>query len=168
LLATQPKVKEQTMAFPVVRGENLEGRTFTLPTDLEGTYNLLFIAFKREQQLDIDSWLPSAKQLVQEYPALAYYELPTIYRGHPFFRWWLNTGMRMGIPDKKAREVTITLYLNKPAFRKALDMPDEERIYVLLVNRKGEVLWRVDEPFSEEKGRDLKLALESQQIGTTR
>ncbi len=30
------------MAFPVVRGENLEGRTFTLPTDLEGTYNLLF------------------------------------------------------------------------------------------------------------------------------
>jgi hypothetical protein len=47
-------------------------------------------------------------------------------------------------------------------------MPDEERIYVLLVNRKGEVLWRVDEPFSEEKGRDLKLALESQQIGTTR
>ena len=145
------------MAFPVVRGENLEGRTFTLPTDLEGTYNLLFIAFKREQQLDIDSWLPFAKQLVQEYPALAYYELPTIYRGHPFFRWWLNTGMRMGIPDKKAREVT-----------KALDMPDEERIYVLLVNRKGEVLWRVDEPFSEEKGRDLKLALESQQIGTTR
>jgi hypothetical protein len=76
--------------------------------------------------------------------------------------------MHMGIPDKKAREVTITLYLNKPASRKALDMPDEERIYVLLVNRKGEVLWRVDEPFSEEKGRDLKLALESQQIGTTR
>jgi hypothetical protein len=101
------------MAFPIVRGENLEGRTFTLPTDLGGTYNLLFIAFKREQQFDIDSWLPLAKQLEKEYPALAYYELPTIYRGHSLFRWWLNTGMRMGIPDKKAREVTITLYLNE-------------------------------------------------------
>jgi hypothetical protein len=55
------------MAFPIVRGENLEGRTFTLPTDLTGTYNLLFIAFKREQQLDIDSWLPFAKQLVVKY-----------------------------------------------------------------------------------------------------
>ncbi len=156
------------MAFPCVRGENLEGRTFTLPTDLEGTYNLLFIAFQREQQFDINTWLPFAKQLVQEYPVLAYYELPTIYRGHPLFRWWVNSGMRMGIPDKKAREVTITLYLNKRAFRKALDMPDEERIYVLLVDRKGEVLWRVDGPFNEDKGRDLKLALESQQLGTTR
>ncbi len=156
------------MAFPIVRGENLEVRTFTLPTDLAGTYNLLFIAFKREQQLDIDSWLPFAKQLVQEHPALAYYELPTIYRGHPLFRWWLNTGMRMGIPDKSAREVAITLYLNKPAFRKALDIPDEERIYVLLINRKGEVLWRADGSFHEDKARDLKFALEGVHIGTTR
>ena len=43
----------------------------------------------------------------------------------------------------------------------------EERIYVLLVNSKGEVLWRVEGPFNEEKGRDLKLALESQQVGKT-
>jgi hypothetical protein len=167
LLAIKPKAKEQTMVFPFVRGENLEGRAFTLPADLKGTYNLLFIAFQREQQIDINSWLPFAKQQVKEHPSLAYYELPTIYRGNPLFRWGLNTGMRMGIPDKKAREVTITLYLDKQAFRKALDMPDEERIYVLLVNSKGEVLWRVEGPFNEEKGQDLKLALESQQIKKT-
>ena len=155
------------MVFPFVRGENLEGRAFTLPADLKGAYNLLFIAFQRDQQIDINSWLPFAKQLVKEYPALAYYELPTIYYGHPLFRWWLNTGMRMGIPDKKAREVTITLYLDKQAFRKALDMPDEERIYVLLVNRKGEVLWRVEGPFHEERERDLKHAIESQQVQKT-
>lgn len=155
------------MVFPFVRGENLEGRAFTLPADLKGAYNVLFIAFQRDQQIDINSWLPFAKQLVNEYPALAYYELPTIYRGHPLFRWWLNTGMRMGIPDKKAREVTITLYLDKRAFRKALDMPDEERIYVLLVNRKGEVLWRVEGPFHEERERDLKHAIESQQVQKT-
>ena len=155
------------MIFPLTQGENLEGRIFTLPADLKGAYNLLFIAFQRDQQIDINSWLPFAKQLVKEYPALAYYELPTIYRGHPLFRWWLNTGMRMGIPDKKAREVTITLYLDKQAFRKALDMPDEERIYVLLVNRKGEVLWRVEGPFHEERERDLKHAIESQQVQKT-
>jgi hypothetical protein len=155
------------MVFPFVRGENLEGVAFTLPADLKGAYNLLFIAFQRDQQTDINSWLPFAKQLVKEYPALAYYELPTIYRGNPLFCWGLNTGMRMGIPDQKAREVTITLYLDKQAFRKALDMPDEERIYVLLVNRKGEVLWRVEGPFHEERERDLKHALESQQVQKT-
>ena len=44
----------------------------------------------------------------------------------------------------------------------------EERIYVLLVNRKGEVLWRVEGSFNEEKGRDIELVLEGQQFGTTR
>jgi hypothetical protein len=152
------------MIFPLVRGENLEGRVFTLPKDLEGECNVLFIAFQREQQIDIDNWLPFVKQQVNEYPSLVYYELPTIYRGNPLFRWGLNTGMRMGIPDKNAREVTITLYLDKKAFRKALDMPDEERIYVLLVNSKGEVLWRVEGSFNEEKGRNLKNAIQGQQV----
>jgi hypothetical protein len=46
-------------------------------------------------------------------------------------------------------------------------MPDEERIYVLLVNRKGEVLWRVEGPFHEERERDLKHALESRQVQKT-
>lgn len=135
----------------------------TLPADLEGAYNVLFIAFQREQQADIDSWFPLVKQLVKEYPALAYYELPTISRGNPLLRWWVNTG-RLGVHDKKAREVTITLYLEKPAFRKALDLPDEERIYVLLVNRRGEVYWRAEGPFTEEKGQDLKRALERQPV----
>ncbi len=149
------------MGFPMVRSENLEGRSFTLPYDLEGVYNVLFIAFQREHQLDVDTWIPFVTQQVKETPSLAYYELPTIYRGNPFFRWGLNAGMRMGIPDKKAREVTITLYLNKPAFRRALNIPDEDSIHVLLVKRSGEVLWRVEGPFDEEKGNDLKRVLES-------
>ena len=165
--AKQSKAKGQKMIFPLIQSENLEGRLFTLPKDLEGEFNVLFIAFQREQQIDIDSWLPFVKQQVMQYPALAYYELPTIHRGNPFFRWGLNAGMRMGIPDKKAREVTITLYLDKKAFRKALNIPDEERIYVLLVNNMGEVLWRVERRFDEEKGRDLKQAIASRQIQQT-
>ncbi len=42
------------MVFPFVRGENLEGRAFTLPADLEGAYNLLFIAFQREGTTPLD------------------------------------------------------------------------------------------------------------------
>jgi len=39
---------------------------------------------------------------------------------------------------------------------------------VLLVNRKGEVLWRVEGSFHKEKGQDIELVLEGQQFGTTR
>lgn len=60
------------MISPTIQAENLEGRALTLPADLEGAYNVLFIAFQRDQQVDIDSWLPVVKQLVEAYPALAY------------------------------------------------------------------------------------------------
>ena len=147
------------MVFPTISAENLEGRALALPSDLEGEYNVLFIAFQRQQQADIDGWFPLVKQLAKEHPALAYYELPTLPRGNLLFRRWVNSGMRLGIPDKKMRQVTIPLYLNKEAFCEALNIQDEEQIHVLLVNRKGEVLWRAEGPFTEGMGQDLRHAL---------
>jgi hypothetical protein len=64
--------------------------------------------------------------------------------------------MQAGIPDINARERTITLYLNKKTFRKELDIPDEKTIYILLINKKGEVIWRTQGRFTNEKSIDLE------------
>ena len=69
---------------------------------------------------------------------------------------FINSGMRGGIPDRLARERTITLYLDKDRFRQALDMPDEDHIYVLLLDQDGHVLWRERGVFSPDKGAALK------------
>jgi hypothetical protein len=68
--------------------------------------------------------------------------------------------MRAGIPNPKTRERTITLYLDKADFRAALDMPDEEHIYILLVDRQGEVFFRERGPYSREKEAALSQTLE--------
>lgn len=146
--------------FPRVHGANLERRVFTLPDDFDGERNLVLIAFKREQQAEIDTWIPAAQRLAREHPDVRYYELPTISRGVPLARWWLDAAMRAGIPDRAAREATITLYVDKPAFRNALRLPTEETIAVLLVRRDGQVLWRDDGPFTEEKGQRLAHTLD--------
>jgi hypothetical protein len=67
--------------------------------------------------------------------------------------------MRAGIPDPKARDRTVTLYLDKQDFRKTLDMPDEDRIYVLLVSKDGEVLWRARGDYSADKEGSLRAAI---------
>lgn len=144
------------MLFPPVQGSNLEHRQFHLPGDFEGERNLVLIAFQREQQFEVDTWSEPIKRLMERYPELRFYELPTIKRGNPVFRFWLDSAMRAGIPDRTARAQTITLYLDKEAFRSALDLPSEEMIYALLVDRQGRVLWRAEGPFSEEKGRELE------------
>ncbi|HEU5439123.1 MAG TPA: hypothetical protein VFU88_07515 [Ktedonobacterales bacterium] len=141
--------------FPRVHAANLEHREFTLPDDFDGERNLVLIAFKREQQAEIDTWIPAAQRLAREHPDVRYYELPTISRGVPLARWWLDAAMRAGIPDRAAREATITLYVDKPAFRDALQLPTEETIAVLLVRRDGQVLWRDEGAYTEEKGQRL-------------
>ena len=131
-----------SITFPTVRGSNLEGKDFVLPGDFGGTLNLLFVAFQREQQAMVNTWLPFAKTLSERYLQVSYYELPTIERLNPLFQWFINRGMRSGIPDSTARATTITLYLDKPTFREALNIPHEDTIYVFLVNDTGQVVWR--------------------------
>ena len=45
--------------------------------------------------------------------------------------------------------------------RDALRIPSEDRIYVLLANQKGEILWRSEGTASGEKKRSLETYLNS-------
>ena len=73
---------------------------------------------------------------------------------------FINEGMRAGIPNPKTRERTITLYLDKIAFRSALDMPDEEHIYVLVVDRLGNALFCTRGAHSQAQEAALRRFLE--------
>jgi hypothetical protein len=156
-----PPIRSQSSSpkFPHVETANLAGRNYSLPHDFEGERNLVLIAFEREQQKDIDTWLHESLRFEQIDPGLRIYELPTIARLDPFRRWFIDTGMRHGIPDRKARERTLTLYLDKNAFRQSLNIETEKQIYAMLVDRSGSVLWRTEGDFGETKGQSLREAL---------
>ena len=147
------------MQFPSVTGSNLQRRKLDLPEGFEGELNLVLIAFQQWQQSQVDTWIPFAKQLEEAHPGLRYYELPTIQRLNALARTFINEGMRAGIPDPVARERTITLYVDKNAFKQALQLPGEDDIYVLLLDREGRVLWRAEGTFTQELGESLAAAV---------
>jgi len=136
------------MIFPTVSGSNLLREKLTLPQDFQGKLNLIFIPFEQWQQMEVDSWMPLARALEEQFDNLFYYELPTIQTRNSFYKMFINEGMRAGIPNPKTRERTITLYLDKADFRTALDMADEEHIYVLVVDRQGKELFRTRGQYS--------------------
>lgn len=138
------------MTFPTVRGSNLLREKLTLPHDFQGELNLLFIPFKQWQQMEVDSWMALATELEGQINGLFFYELPTIQTRNSFYKMFINEGMRAGIPNPKTRARTITLYLDKAEFQSALDMPDEEHIYVLVVDRQGKEFFRTRGPYSPE------------------
>ena len=148
------------MIFPTVYGSNLLRQKLTLPRDFQGRINLVFITFERWQQMEVDSWGVLAEELEKKYEGLVYYELPTLQSGGAFYKLFLNEGMRAGIPNPKTRERTITLYLDKADFRAALDMPDEEHIYILVVDRQGREFFRARGPYSREKEAALRQIVE--------
>jgi hypothetical protein len=145
--------------FPQVSGYNLEGRRYNLPGDLEGEINLLFIPFQRWRQDWVDGWMPAAQRLRAAYPGLHVYETPTLPAMNLFARMGIDLGMKMGIPDRAVREATITLYLDKDAYRRALEIASEETIYLMLVTRRGEILWRGEGPYAAATAASLTQAL---------
>jgi hypothetical protein len=148
-----------SVRFPAVTSENLEGKSLTLPRDFAGERNVVFIAFLRKQQDDIDTWMPFVKAAVGRTANTDFYEIPTIKQMVAPMRWFINHGMRGGIDDVAARERTITLYIDKSPFKRALAITDENVIQVLVVDRAGHVLWRTTGAFSVEKGAALEAAL---------
>jgi hypothetical protein len=132
------------LLFPTVHGENLSGRQMTLPRDFEGRANIVIVAFYREQQLLVNSWLPAIQELQEKYPELHVYELPTIKTGYVLMKWIIDNGMRSGIRDVKTRDHTITLFTDTKKFRANLALPTDQTIYVLLVDSTGNVRWKTD------------------------
>jgi hypothetical protein len=130
-----------------------------LPQDFAGARNLVLIAFQRQQQKDVDTWLHEMKQFEAIDSALHYYELPTMPAFNPVTRWFIDNGIRSGFPLQPERDRIITLYVDKVRFRAALGVPDESRIYVLLLDRQGNVVWRTEGTFDESKANSLKRAL---------
>ena len=147
--------------FPLVEGSNLEGERFAMPADFKGALNVVLVAFKREQQGDVDSWMPFLKSVAETRRDLRAYELPVLGRGYRLMRPFIDGGMRRGIPDAAVRAATITLYIDKAPFRESLLLPDEDRIYVLLVDQRGRVHWRTNGRFEERAGAELVRRIDS-------
>ena len=143
------------MRFPAVKGSNLLRRKIALPYELQGDFNILFIPFQQWHQRLVDGWVPMARQVEASFPGVRFYEIPIIQEMNIFSQTFINEGMRAGIPNPTTREKTITLYLDKVAFRRALDIPDEETIYILVLDRQGNILWRTEGAYSPEKGAAL-------------
>ena len=154
------QTSDTTRVFPTVEGRNLEGRTFVMPRDFAGDVNVVFVAFKREQQADVDSWGPALETLRARHGALRVYELPTLAREYALMRRFIDGGMRGGIPDPAVRAATITLYIDKGPFKRALDIENESQIQVLLVDRAGMIWWQRSGAYSATLGAELETALE--------
>ena len=128
--------------FPRLPAHDLDGREVALPAGLPGEWNVAIIAFRREQQELVDSWVPWLEQRAAADPRLGFVELPAIGLQWQPARPVIDGGMAAAIRDQKTRRRTLTVYTDIRRVTVPLGISDRSTIWLFLVDRAGQVRWR--------------------------
>lgn len=150
---------ERMRIFPRVRARSLEGRELDVPDDLDGELRCIVVAFRREHQQLVDTWLAHLDSIATSNPAFRYYEMPTISRRWTPARRFIDGGMAMAIADRAARERTLTVYTNLEPIITALGLAGTDDIAIALVDAHGVVVWQATGAFTTAAGARLSQAV---------
>jgi hypothetical protein len=145
--------------FPAIQATSLDGIHMNLPASFSGQLNLVILSFAREQQQEVDSWIPAARKIESNHSEFRFYELPTMSRENLLYRWWFDEALRSNTTDKNLRSRILTAYVSKRAFKKSLHIENEKRVVAILVDQKGQVYWRSDGMYTDADTRALLAVL---------
>ena len=145
--------------FPRLAARDLDGNAVSLPEDFSGECNLVLVAFQREQQSIVDSWIAWFESRSSELASLRCYELPVIATRWSPARPFIDGGMARAVRDRDARRRTLTVYTDVRRVTDALAIDDTNTVTVLLVDASGRVCWRTTGPANDAAGSELLRAL---------
>jgi hypothetical protein len=145
--------------FPHLAARDLEGRSLELPDAFSGRSNLVVLAFRREQQAMVDSWVSWWETIAEEHPSLRCYEIPVIATRWSPARPVIDGGMARAVRAQEARRRTLTIYSDVRRVTDALAIDSTDTVTVLLIDADGLVRWRTTGPVHEQSRSQLSAAL---------
>ena len=90
--------------LPKLTADDLNGRILALPADLPGDPTIVFVAYKQNQQPQINAWVNRLDLQPEGGPA--WVELPVVGQGAALIRSVIDNGMKSGITSKAMRART--------------------------------------------------------------
>ena len=136
--------------FPSMTVETLSEKTVQYPDSLMGTVTLILIAFERETQGKIDTWLLPFSEKYGKTEDVSFYEIPMIKRRWIFMAPIIDRGMRGGIDEAKHDHVT-TYYGNIDRYTAPLQISDTSDAYAFLLDKNGVIQWHSSGRATQEK-----------------
>lgn len=145
--------------FPTIDARNLEGLGVTLPGAFEGQRNVVIVAFQRNHQDLVDTWVPWLEKRSATDADLRFYEVPTIGRIWAPVRNFIDGGMAAAIREPVILQRTLTVYGDVNRLTRPLGIEDRSTIAVLLVDPDGTVRWQGSGGFDPDTAAELDKAL---------
>lgn len=167
-MSASPTNETASIRFPRLAARDLEGRDVDLPDAFSGASNLVVVAFRREQQSMVDSWVGWYETVAAEHPSLRCYEVPVIATRWSLARALIDGGMAQAVRAQEARRRTLTVYTDVRRVTDALAVETTDTVTVLLVDADGRVRWRTTGPATEHAAAELSALIAtgtSQDVG---
>ena len=149
------------MRFPTLPARDLEGDHVSIPDDLPSGPRVILLPFLREHQLIVDGWVRGLAALAEAHPELSVFEVPALSRLYLAGRFYIDGGMRAGIPSIDTRRHTLTVYTDVEKLAGDLGLSSRQTVHVFLLDASGEIVWRGSGLVSAEQVSALGEALEA-------
>lgn len=131
-------------AMPPTSGETLSGKPVA-PADLvHGHDSILVAGFSHDAGMHCGPWMKA----IQNDPALkdvASYELAMLEKAPGMFRGMIKSGMRKGTTAEEQNRIVV-MTKDQEEWEKFFGVEDEKDPYVVVLNAKGDVVWRGHDP----------------------
>jgi hypothetical protein len=132
--------------FPTISTEALDRSKVVLPDSASGSVTFVYLAFRRQDQGQISTWLEPLEREFGGRPGFRFYEIPmmgTSIRGAA--RGFINSAMATVIPRDKRRWFA-PYYGDFRPIATELGITDRTRIHLFLLDQAGLVRFRFSGP----------------------
>jgi hypothetical protein len=147
----------QSQTLPVIKGETIENKSLSFPSDLKGKYSLLCFASSQKAENDLQSWLDPVYQkyiaktgIMDDMYDVNVYFVPVLTGTNLAFAASMKKKFRESAQEDLKPHVLFCDQDGKEIIEK-LNMSRNEVPYFFLLDKDGKIVYRTNGPFTDEK-----------------
>ncbi|MCI0712894.1 MAG: hypothetical protein L0154_22245 [Chloroflexi bacterium] len=157
--SSETQTNPDLLAFPVIEGTNLLLNELTVPTDLNGKYKLIVVAYDDSQQPVVDEWLAPLEETNDHFPELAGYYVPLLPKSAADSALFIIGGMGLVAGNDEDRARTIVVFTDVDRFNELLDIEDKNSVRLFLLDDEDNIIWQTSGAYSPDAIEELEAAL---------
>lgn len=144
--------------LPSLTAHTLTQETFSVPGGLPAQRTLALITFRGTQRAHIDGWVEGLK--LHADPSIAWVRMPVLNDpGNTAARNAIETKLLRKYPVPAERARLVPVFTDQTQFIRSAALDGPDHVYVVVINRDGEVLARAQGAFDPDKADKLRETL---------
>ena len=149
--------------LPAFMAKTLMHKPLALPEDLPSDRTLALITFQKGQRAHAESWIEGLN--LRKDASISWVRMPVLNDpGTPKGRSEVESRLLQHYTADTERANLVPIFTDRDNFVRATGIKGTDQFYAVVVNRRGDVLARIDGEFSEDKAQVLRETLKAENL----